>query len=83
MEIVEETRRIHEQLTTVYSEAQTKVAEEYSKLEKQKADLKREFEGLIQLREEVNSDIQRYANVVTTTTASGGNDSWYNRYSSF
>ena len=72
--IAEETRRIHEQLSTVYSEAQTKAAEEYSKLEKQKAELKREFKRLVQLREEVNSDIQRYANMVTTTTASGNND---------
>jgi phosphotransacetylase len=44
MEIVKKTRRIHEQLSTVYSEAQTKSAEEYSKLEKQKTELKREFE---------------------------------------
>ena len=74
MEISEETRRIHEQLSTVYSEAQTKALEKCSKLEKQKAELKREFERLVQLREEVNSEIQRYANMVTTTTASGNND---------
>jgi hypothetical protein len=74
MEIAEETRKIHEQLSTVYSEAYTKAAEEYSKLEVQKAQLKREFERLVQLRDAVNSDIQRYANMVTTTTASGDND---------
>ena len=74
MEIAEETRKIYEQLSKVYSEAQTKAAEEYSKLEKQKAELKREFEKLVQLRQEVNSDIQRYANMVTTTTAGGDND---------
>jgi hypothetical protein len=72
MEIAVETRKIYEQLSTVYGEAQTKAAEEYSKLEKQKAELKREFERLVLLREEVNNEIQRYANMVITTTASGG-----------
>jgi hypothetical protein len=33
MEIAEETRKFYEQLYTVYSEVQTKAAEEYSKLE--------------------------------------------------
>jgi hypothetical protein len=33
-----------------------------------------EFERLVQLREAVNSDIERYANMVTTTTARGDND---------
>ena len=74
MEIAEETRRIHEQLSTVYSEAYAKAAEEYSALEQQRENLKREFERLVQLREAVNSDIQRFANMVTTTTARGDND---------
>jgi hypothetical protein len=74
MEIAEETRRIHEQLSTVYSEAQVKAADEYSKLKRQKVEIKRKFERLVVLREEVNNDIQRCANMVTTTTANGEND---------
>jgi two-component SAPR family response regulator len=74
MEIAEETRKIYEQLSTVYSEAYTKAAEEYSKLEEQKEKLEYEFERLLQLHEAVNSDIKRYANMVTTTTASGDNE---------
>jgi hypothetical protein len=74
MEIAEGTRRIHEQLSTVHSEAQAKAAYEYSKLERQKADIRREFKRLVLLREEVNNDIRRYANMVTTTTANGEND---------
>jgi hypothetical protein len=45
MEIAEETRRIHEQLSTVYSEAQAKAADEYSKLERHKADIRRELKN--------------------------------------
>jgi hypothetical protein len=37
-------------------------------------EIKREFERIVVFREEVNSDIQRYANMVTTTTANGEND---------
>jgi hypothetical protein len=37
-------------------------------------ELKREFERLVQLHEEMNSEIQRYANMATTTTASGDNN---------
>ena len=74
MEIAEETRKIHEQLSTVYSEAYAKAAEEYSALDQQRTELKSEFERLVQLREAVNSDIQRFANMVTTTTARGEND---------
>ena len=74
LQIAEETKKIHQHLSKVYSEAYTKAAEEQSKLEKQKAKLKCEFERLVQLREAVNSDIERYANMVTTTTVRGDND---------
>jgi hypothetical protein len=74
MEIAEKTKKIHEHLSKIYSEAYTKAAEEHSKLEEQKAKLKCKFERLIQLREAVNSDIKRFANMATTTTARGHND---------
>ena len=57
MKIAEDTRNIHEQLSTVYSEAYVKATEEYSALEQQRAELKSEFERLVQLREAVNSNI--------------------------
>jgi hypothetical protein len=74
METAEKTRKIYEQLSTVYSEVYTKAAEKYSKLEEQKVELKRVFERLVQLCDAVNSDIQRYANMVTTITDGGDND---------
>jgi hypothetical protein len=74
IEIAEETKKIHEHLFKVYSETYTKAAEEHSKLEEQKVKLKGEFERLLQLRKAVNSDIERFANMVTTTTVRGDNE---------
>ena len=57
LKIAYETRKIHKELSNVYSEAYAKAAEEYSKLVQLKADLRCEFERQVELREIVNSDI--------------------------
>jgi membrane protein involved in colicin uptake len=74
LDISEETRKIHEQLSNVHGDAYAKAAEEHSKLEQQNAEPRREYEKLVQLPETINSEIQRHENMVTATTGSGDND---------